>query len=394
MRSFPVSTLAFILFLSLSTGGCSAKSPAPADAESATPKAMHLTFSDTFQNGLDRKVWTPALAHPGESNPAGELQHYVPDEVAPIDGGGLRLGSHRRDFAGKAITAGAINSSDGFMQTYGHFEMKAREPVGSGIWTTFWLLPNDNSWPPEIDIAEYFGSHSTDMHVAVLERPQGRQPMTFDAFAPIGGDPGAAYHIYALDWRPDSLEWLIDGKVVHRETEHVPHVPMYIVANLAYGGRWAGPIGPQTALPGAFDIAYIKAYQFDDLTQPEAKPFLLFGKAQLDNRAPKPGENVKLRGQITVGDVPVKGLKVIVALTDFTGASVPDMKTISFSRAEAGKSLPFTADLHVPANAMPGVYNITLKAFIDAPVSDTIHATPQTKLYRGVADQLVVGTPY
>ena len=43
---------------------------------------------------------------------------------------------------------------------------------------------------------------------------------------PVSG----AWHTYTLDWRPDSMTMLLDGKAVYRYTgEDIPSTSMYIV---------------------------------------------------------------------------------------------------------------------------------------------------------------------
>ena len=48
-------------------------------------------------------------------------------------------------------------------------------------------------------------------------------------FPAYGENVGGAWHIYTLDWRPDSMTMLLDGRTVYRYTgAGSPAVPMYI----------------------------------------------------------------------------------------------------------------------------------------------------------------------
>ena len=60
-------------------------------------------------------------------------------------------------------TSGYIDTYHEFSQQYGYFEMRAQLPAGQGLWPTFYLLPEDNSWPPEIDIMEMLGNNPTQL---------------------------------------------------------------------------------------------------------------------------------------------------------------------------------------------------------------------------------------
>lgn len=53
-----------------------------------------------------------------------------------------------------------------------------------------------------------------------------------------------------MEWRPNSIEWLIDGKLVRKEErkegEEFPRKPMYLYASVWDAscideGRWTGP---------------------------------------------------------------------------------------------------------------------------------------------------------
>ena len=52
----------------------------------------------------------------------------------------------------------------------------------------------------------------------------------------LGFDASASFHLYAIDWRPDRVTWLVDGKVVHErggwDPTPVPHLKMHLHANL------------------------------------------------------------------------------------------------------------------------------------------------------------------
>lgn len=349
-----------------------------------------LTFSDDFRKGIDRNVWTLALATYGEANPAGELQHYRPEEVTTLPGGGLRLSSTRKTFEGKHITAGAINSADGFSQTYGHFEIKAKLAGGPGTWPAFWLMPNDSSWPPEIDIFEYLGRMPKSIHVGAFAKGPDGKKIEHGDYVKLDFDPSENYHVYALDWRPDVLIWSIDGKEIYRVTEDIPQRPMNIILNLAYGGSWAGPVTDTTPFPGQFDIQYVRVYQYDDLKNSGAIPFLQFTKLNLDGREYRSGDVVPISGNLKVGKNGVKSAKVNIMFADFSGAKVIAAKTVSLGDIKSGTVVPFTAQISIPAGAKAGLYNVTLIAEVAEPVFDPSRQAAQTRIYRGIADQFEI----
>jgi beta-glucanase (GH16 family) len=101
-----------------------------------------------------------------------------------------------------------------------------------------WLLPKSEGWPPEIDIMENWGSTRT-VQTTVFWSASGAVSYAHKT-ARSSSDLTDSYHTYGLLWRPHSLTWYLDGKVVDKYTgSHVPHQPMYLLANLAIDGRAA-----------------------------------------------------------------------------------------------------------------------------------------------------------
>ena len=165
-------------------------------------------------------------------------------------------------------TEGMIQSKDKFSRTGGYFEICAKFPAGRGLWPAFWLAAQNGNWPPEMDVAEWFGS---------IEAMQIGQPF---ATGPNAGSqwestwrysdaPTTGYHDYAMWWSPSSpgtIRYYIDGQMVHEidgTTAHlISNTPMYLILN---SGTWApagrgGPPDATTVFPNAFQVDYVRVY--------------------------------------------------------------------------------------------------------------------------------------
>ncbi|MCX7304392.1 MAG: family 16 glycosylhydrolase [Hyphomicrobiales bacterium] len=156
------------------------------------------------------------------------------------------------------FTSGMISSQSSFWQTYGYFEVTAELPEGAGAWPAFWLLPVDNSWPPEIDVLEAFGDQPNQVHSAVIGSSGAAE-----AWSQVDTSGGA--HRYGVLWTPYEITFYVDGvEMMSTPTTSELHDPMYLLANLAVGGPWAGDADP--TLSAEFKIDSIAVYQLPQYT--------------------------------------------------------------------------------------------------------------------------------
>jgi GR25 family glycosyltransferase involved in LPS biosynthesis len=133
--------------------------------------------------------------------------------------------------------SGAFASLRSF--TYGRFEAEISAAPGSGLVTGFFL--HRDTPRQEIDI-EFAGADPRQMVVNVFFNPGDDgtamgfgyrgSPCRID----LGFDATADSHLYAIDWRPDRVAWLVDGKIVHErvgwDPTPIPHLSMRVHANL------------------------------------------------------------------------------------------------------------------------------------------------------------------
>lgn len=240
-----------------------------------------LTFNDDFNslslwNGTSG-TWTTGDSWGNEKgftlSGNGEQQWYINSNYAPtqniqpwsVQDGTLHLTAQPTDDATKAIigdhayTSGQVNTFNSFSQTYGYFEMRAELPEGAGLWPAFWLLPENNQWPPEIDVMENLGDNMNKYYTTAHTAQTGQHTMSTTNIATP--DLSAGYHNYGVDWEADKITWYFDGKQVFQsDTPTDMHDPMYMVANLAVGGYWPGNPTSASEFPADMKIDYIRAY--------------------------------------------------------------------------------------------------------------------------------------
>jgi beta-glucanase (GH16 family) len=233
----------------------------------ASRAASPAPLGDEFDGReLDAAVWATCYywRTSGCTNEwNGELQAYHPANATVADGS-LHLTAREEPTTGHLMdgtpqpfeySSGMVSGhrSGGFR--FGYVEVRARVPGGPGLWPALWLLPADRVWPPEIDFMELIGDEPGVVHMA-LHAGDG----TSTRFLAEDADYTEGWHTFAVDWRPGAITFLVDGEVHGEATEGVPDEPMYVIANLAVGGEWPGPPGPETELPATFEIDHIRIW--------------------------------------------------------------------------------------------------------------------------------------
>ena len=219
-----------------------------------------IIFADEFNDGaLDRESWNVRGPDLWVNN---ELQAYIdsPDTIQFLpagavegaDGGVLQLRALAQPEGYETPTgrmanfvSGRINTRDRVEFTYGRVEARMRLPDLEGVWPAFWMLGGDRRWPEsgEIDIMEYVGE--TDWVGVALHGPgySGETPIVNKYFFDEGEDV-TSWHVYAVEWTADSIEFRIDDRLIYRATRPMVEyygewrfdTPKYLILNLAIGG--------------------------------------------------------------------------------------------------------------------------------------------------------------
>lgn len=195
-----------------------------------------------------------------------ELQRYWPGQV--VVGGGVATlvaeyaasSDPAHPFASGMIASGPPHGSRRakFAFRYGTATIRARIPVGAGLWPAFWLLPANRNSEPEIDVMEIHGDtpSTVRMHLHYVDR-RGRERSRSRRWT----DPSIAsgWHTFSIKWGRHKLTWLVDGVPRFRvKGRTVPRKRMYPIANLAVGGRGPGPPTAETPFPSEYEIDYIE----------------------------------------------------------------------------------------------------------------------------------------
>jgi beta-glucanase (GH16 family) len=157
----------------------------------------------------------------------------------------------------------------------GRVEVRAKLPRGRGVWPAIWMLGVDGAragWPRcgEIDIMEYVGFEPHVVHANIHTAKYNHVRGTGKGSRLRVEAPFDDWHVYALEWHSDRLDFFVDNKKYFtyakekdaREDVWPFDQPCYLILNLAIGGTWGGQRGIDDAIfPQRFEIDYVRIYQ-------------------------------------------------------------------------------------------------------------------------------------
>lgn len=205
-----------------------------------------------------------------------ELQYYTSGrmENARVQDGHLIIEAHREKMISRDYSSARMVSKHKGDWTYGKIEVRAKLPVGTGVWPAIWMLPTEwayGDWPGsgEIDIMEFVGyvpdTIYGTVHTGKYNHILGTQRSQGVASETLSSD----FHTYGIHWNEKKIDFLFDDKVYHtfsNKNEGTEAWPFdrdfHMVLNIAVGGNWGGKMGIDTSIwPQKMIVDYVRVYQ-------------------------------------------------------------------------------------------------------------------------------------
>jgi beta-glucanase (GH16 family) len=178
--------------------------------------------------------------------------------------------------------SGLLISDKRFTFQYGYAEGRFKLPNTRGAWPAFWLLGDDptkanqdeaHQWGPEIDIFEFFGHRPTKHSAGIIARDKEEYRFHF-GYNGVGKDITRDFHTWGMEWNADKIVFTFDGKIwADSNTPPSLKRPMYLLINLAVGGKWYSeemtnaktPAKPwevdEASMPWKMECDYVRVYQ-------------------------------------------------------------------------------------------------------------------------------------
>ena len=231
-----------------------------------------LVWSDEFDyNGLpDTNKWNFQL---GKARANNEPQYYTNDpENVFVDDGKLTITCRIENVSGEnRYTSARINTRGKHEFTYGRIEARAKLPKGRGVWPAIWTLGLNGRWPAcgEIDIMEFWGHNPNTIGANVHTRDYNHTKGTGRGGEIVTQDPWKDYHIYAVEWFSDRMDFYFDDKLFYSCKSKGEGIgewpffePQYLILNFALWNNWNGQPGIDDSIfPQEFIVDYVRIYE-------------------------------------------------------------------------------------------------------------------------------------
>lgn len=217
-----------------------------AQGQSAVSNASGATQTNFDFNGQWR--------HDDHVDNANDVMEYRQENISiqPSERGGSKMVIDINRIAQKNVTTpmgdgGSTNRTVNYSSgravmplgvSQGRIDVTAKLPQGSGLHPTLWLLPEDGTWPPEIDIAEGIGQTSASNGSFRTNFITGTHTnANYDNGKDIQINDPTGWHQYSVDIRNNQITWLVDNQAV-RSAQLPPN----------YSKKWnlvvSGAVGP------------------------------------------------------------------------------------------------------------------------------------------------------
>ena len=251
------------------------------DNEPVTSSFKKLVWSDEFEGAgtPNSKLWNYDL---GDGCPDvcgwgnNELEFYTSDSKnVRVESGKLIIEAHREEKGGKHYTSTRIVSKQKGDWLYGRLEISAKLPRGKGTWPAIWMLSTDwkyGGWPAsgEIDIMEHVGHDPGVIHGTIHTETYNHSKGTQKEGKINVSDAQDKFHLYAIEWSADKIDFFVDDKKYHTvtrtPTEDFKGWPFdqrfHLIMNVAVGGNWGGAQGVDESIwPQRMEVDFVRVYQ-------------------------------------------------------------------------------------------------------------------------------------
>ena len=235
-----------------------------------------LAWSDEFLgNALDMNAWNQEIGNGTNGWGNNELEYYTSStRNCFVSNGNLVIEARKESISGFNYSSTRLTTQNKKTFTFGRIDIRAKLPVGKGIWPALWMLGTNISsvgWPGcgEIDILELIGTYPGRVYSTLhWKASNGNHASLGSEFNLSSGDFSQQFHVYSLIWKQDTLRCLVDDQLIFQLTKtdvgsatYPFNATQFFIFNVAVGGNWPGPPDANTQFPQRMFVDYVRVFQ-------------------------------------------------------------------------------------------------------------------------------------
>ena len=214
--------------------------------------AVKMADSETLGSG---PTAGNALAAAGNWGTRSGFLHEVVGGEILLRGYPTPSGQRAATFAGFPYVGAMISGQRSFSQRYGYWETRIKlTNVSQGHHFAVWLMPTDNSWPPEIDLLEVVGLDPSKYHMN-SHGSSNDQLVWFNPSDPTG------WHTLGFLWTPERMTWYLDGQEKKSIANYVTNKDFYFMMSWEMASNWPGNPNSSTRWPAEVAVDYVRIYR-------------------------------------------------------------------------------------------------------------------------------------
>jgi beta-glucanase (GH16 family) len=157
---------------------------------------------------------------------------------------------------------------------FGRIDIRAKLPVGKGIWPALWMLGANIStvgWPScgEIDIMELVGTFPSRVTGTMHWKGVGGDRQLKGAnYNLSSGNFSQQFHVFSIVWSTNSIKWYVDDQLFLSNSisdvgaaNYPFNADQFLLFNVAVGGDWPGSPDGTTTFPQRMFVDYVRVFQ-------------------------------------------------------------------------------------------------------------------------------------
>jgi beta-glucanase (GH16 family) len=235
-----------------------------------TYPGMSLVWGDEFDgSALNTSDWNYETGGGGWGN--NELEVYTNSaDNSFLKDGFLTIKAIKNPYNGD-YTSARLTTKGKKEFTYGRIDIRAKMPVGQGMWPALWMLGGNISsagWPGcgEIDIMEYLGNDPLTVYGTAHYSDGGHQSKGGHYAVTSTQKYNEKFHVFTILWQEGSIDWFVDyHKYFSVSSSTVKfdafNLPQFFIFNVAVGGAWPGNPDGTTVFPQSMVVDYVRVFQ-------------------------------------------------------------------------------------------------------------------------------------